>query len=58
VQKKETTTKKAKIKLLDLTPKKNPQGGGGFSYFRKPSFPIPPPGFISSSGNGAPDSRR
>ena len=40
MQKKETTTKKAKIKLLDLTPKKNPEGGGGFSYFKKPSFPF------------------
>jgi hypothetical protein len=57
VEKKETTKKKAKIKLLDLTPKKNPQGGG-FSYFKKPSFPIPPPGFISSSGNGKPERNR
>jgi hypothetical protein len=57
VEKKETIRKKAKLKLLDLTPKKNPKGGG-LSYFRKPSFPIPPPGFISSSGNGKPDRRR
>jgi len=57
VEKKETTRKKAKIKLLDLTPKKNPQGGGGSSYF-KPSYPIPPPGFISSSGNGTSDRHR
>jgi hypothetical protein len=54
MQKKEPNGKKAKIKLPDLTPKKDPQGGGR-SYSGNQSFPIPPPGFFSSSGNGTPD---
>jgi hypothetical protein len=56
MQKKEPNGKKAKLKLTDLTPKKDPQGGG--SYSGKQSFPIPPPGFFASSGNGMPDRHR
>jgi len=46
--KKESTRKKEAIKLRDLPPKKDPQGGG-LGFMRSPALPIPPPGFFASS---------
>jgi len=46
--KKEPTKKKRTIKLRDLPPKKDPQGGG-LGFARNPPLPIPPPGFFASS---------
>ena len=45
------------VKLLDLTPKKDVQGGHA-SISNKPPLFIPPPGFISSRENRTPDKHR
>jgi hypothetical protein len=52
--KKESTRNTAIIKLRDLPPKKDPQGGG-LGFARNPPLPIPPPGFFASSAK--PESR-
>jgi len=49
--------KKLTIKLLDLTPKKDPRGGHA-SYSNNPPLSIPPPGFISAQENRMPDGHR
>ncbi|HEX4665006.1 MAG TPA: hypothetical protein VH207_00295 [Chthoniobacterales bacterium] len=49
--------KKLTVKLPDLPPKENPIGGG-LSYLKKPSLPIPPPGFFSSSARETADQHR
>jgi hypothetical protein len=51
---KELPKKKLTVKLPDLTPKENPKGGG-LSYLKKPSLPIPPPGFFASSARETAD---
>jgi hypothetical protein len=51
---KELPKKKLTVKLPDLPPRKDPKGGG-LSYLRRPSLPIPPPGFFSSSGKETAD---
>jgi len=48
--KKKPTKKERAIKLGDLPPKKNAQGGRA-SYSNNAPFSIPPPGFISSEGS-------
>ena len=50
----ELPKKKLTVKLPDLPPRKDPKGGG-LSYLRRPSLPIPPPGFFSSSGKETAD---
>jgi len=52
--KKKPIEKELAIKLRDLPPKKNVQGGRA-SYFNSAPLSIPPPGFISSQGNRKPE---
>jgi hypothetical protein len=54
---KKTTSKKSTIKLRDLPPKKDAQGGHA-SYSNNAPLSIPPPGFISSRENRTPDKHR
>jgi hypothetical protein len=54
---KELPKKKLTIKLPDLPAKEDPKGGG-LSYLRRPSLPIPPPGFFSSSARETADQKR
>ena len=50
----ESNRKKVKIKLPDLTPKKDAQGGR-LGYSGNPPLRIPPPGFLSTPKGGSPD---
>jgi hypothetical protein len=52
--KKKPTKKDLAIKLRDLPPKKNAQGGRAH-YFNNAPLSIPPPGFISSQGTRTSD---
>ena len=54
---KKPTGKEPAIKLRDLPPKKDAQGGRA-SYSNNPPLFIPPPGFISSPNSRGPDRHR
>jgi len=49
---KDPIRKKPKIKLPDLTPKKDAQGGR-LGYSGNPPLRIPPPGFLSTPKGGS-----
>ena len=56
MHKKEQIRKKLTIKLPDLVPKKDAQGGR--SYSGNPPLRIPPPGFLSTPEGGSPERQR
>ncbi|MGZ4965538.1 MAG: hypothetical protein ACXV97_00015 [Chthoniobacterales bacterium] len=51
---KKIASKKSRLKVRDLTPRKNPNGGSGL-YPKEPSLSIPPQGFMSENAEGKED---
>jgi len=55
--KKKPSNKKKRIKLPNLTPKKEALGGC-MDFFKKPTLPIPPRGFFAGAGPAPPGRHR
>ena len=46
---KKSPAKKLAVKVRDLAPQHDLQGGTGYMYSKSPALAIPPPGFIQQS---------